>query len=161
MKTTMIALLATLTMTILPNQAWASPKVIAAKFHADYCGSCKAIAPAYKDAMSEHADSDVLFVVMDKTDEATSNQARLMAEALDIERIYAEQKKTGYVLLIDAKSKEVKGKLLKTHSAKQMAAAIDGVLAGKDMMMKGSAKETMKAKGSAKTGMGSKKGSGY
>ena len=35
------------------DQAWAkSPKVIAAKFHADWCNSCKMIDPAYKSAIN-------------------------------------------------------------------------------------------------------------
>lgn len=104
--------------------AHAEPKLIAAKFHADWCGSCKTIAPTHNELISKFSSEDVLFITFDKTDEATSNQSMLLAQALGIDEVYKSNEKTGFILLIDPQTKEVQGKLTKTQSVDEMSTAV-------------------------------------
>lgn len=113
---------------------WAAPKAIAVKLHADYCGSCKAMAPAYSEVQRQFADKDVLFVTFDFTDEGTKHQSKLLAHALGLEKVFADNQKSGKVLLLEPKSKAIRGKLTKAHSAQVMGSVIDGVLSGKVML---------------------------
>ncbi len=144
----------------LSTVAYASPKVIAASFHADWCGSCKALGPVFKQVKGKYVDSNVLFVKFDKTDDGTSKQSKLLADALGIEDSYKSHQKTGFILLIDADSKEIKGKLTKVHTADEMDTILRRVLAGESVMeeMKGSGSDKMKGSGNSKM-KGSQKGS--
>lgn len=111
------------------------PQVIAAKFHSDNCGSCKVIAPELSKVTQASGEKPVLFIKFDRTDEATTHNSEMLASSLGITDIYEATPKTGVVLLIDAESKEVRGKLNKTLSADEMSGVIDRVLAGETVMM--------------------------
>jgi thiol-disulfide isomerase/thioredoxin len=106
-----------------------APDVMAVKFHADWCGSCKTIAPMLSDLKNKRDGEPVLFVTLDLTNQTTTAQAALMASALGIDKVYDKHApKTGYVLLIDAKTKKVVDKLTKKQTMKQMNAAIGDAL---------------------------------
>ena len=160
-KAIMLSVMAVVALSV--TSVWAAPKVIAAKFHSDNCGSCKVMAPAVGEVKSQYGEGDVLFVTFDRTSETTSNQSKLLAHALGLGDIYDATAKTGKVLLIDADSKEVRGTLNKTHSSADMAMALDTVLGGQSFVDQ--AKDTMKKEmhkmdGSMKgSNHGSKKGS--
>lgn len=106
----------------------ATPKVIAAKFHADWCGSCQTMKPMLANVKEQLSGKDVLFVTFDKTDEAKSHNSQLLASSLGIEDIYNSNDKTGFVLLIDNESKEIVGKLTKTDSTGEMVEVISSAL---------------------------------
>jgi len=107
-----------------------APEVIALKFYADWCGACKAMAPAYDEAKKRQADTPVLFVTLDLTDDFHSRQAAFLASALGVGDIYADNAgKTGFALLIDADSKAALGKLTADQSADTMHEQIAGALA--------------------------------
>jgi len=128
--------------------AWAAPTVIAAKFHSDNCASCKAMAPALDEVMEKYTDNDELaFVIFDRTDDASSQAAVEQAAAMGLAEIYEATPKTGVVLLIDAETKEVRGKLTKTYSAVDMAMTIDAVLGGENVLVEMEA-QAMEMKGS-------------
>lgn len=132
-KTT--TLCCTLLLMTITTTAWAaSAKTIALKLHADYCGSCKAMAPAYTEIKRQFADKDVLFVTFDFSDEGTKHQSKLLADALGLSDVYANNQKSGKILLLDPDTLAVKGELTKQHSAVAMSSVIDGVLDGKNMM---------------------------
>lgn len=113
--------------TMKAEMAIEEPAFYAVKFYADWCGSCKILDPELKKAKGELGlnSSDVLFVVMDETDEATKNQSAMMAEALGLGSIYKENAgKTGYVALINAETNEVVGKMTKEMKAEDMVAFV-------------------------------------
>lgn len=103
------------------------PAVYGILFYADWCGSCKALDPkivkAREDAMLD--EKDILFVRLDLTDETTQHQSALMAAALGIEELYtANNGKTGFMLLLNAKTKKKIDVLTKTMESDEIAVKI-------------------------------------
>ncbi len=99
------------------------PTVYAVMMHADWCGTCKAMGPKIAQARVEgELDSkDVLFVKLDLTNKQTKHQAAMMAEILGFSELYESNAgKTGYMLLIDAKT----GKKITSITNKSDVAAI-------------------------------------
>ena len=98
------------------------------KFHADWCGSCKAIAPAIKELKASLEGKPTLFVKLDFTNDATKAQANMLSKALGIHDIVSKHNKTGFVLVIDSKTKKVHEKLTKKMNAKEMKDKIVALL---------------------------------
>ncbi len=105
------------------------PEVLAVLFYADWCGSCKILDPEVAKARSE-ADLDnqpVVFVRLDLTDETTRYQAGLLASSLGLEEVYTDYgSATGFMLLVDADSKDVLATLKKSMDADAIADQILG-----------------------------------
>lgn len=102
-----------------------SPKVVGVLFHADWCSSCKALAPKLAAVKPDFAGQPMLFTQVDFTDEKTRAQADLLAAWLELGPAYAEQgRKTGFMLLLDAKTRRVLGKLTKAQDEEGLRAAI-------------------------------------
>jgi len=102
------------------------PEVIALKFHADWCGYCKAMAPAYAELQKGVGDEPVLFVKLDQTDDFEKRQAQYLAHALGMEKVWSQHGgKTGFALLIDAETKEVLGRLTRSDDADAMRSAVE------------------------------------
>ncbi len=99
------------------------PTIIAVKFHADWCGACKAMGAVFTDLRNKLDDKPVLFVELDFTNATTRHQAMLMASALGINPALEENPGTGFILLLDGK-RQVTGKLTSPQTLKQMAAEI-------------------------------------
>lgn len=104
------------------------PKLMALKFHADWCGSCKAMGPVFSDLQNKLDGKPVLFYQLDLTNNTTRYQAYLMASALDVDNIVKENPGTGFILLIDANSKKVIQKFTKEDDLKTIATAIGNKL---------------------------------
>jgi thiol-disulfide isomerase/thioredoxin len=121
-------LLATTVLALAPAQEAPSaqgPEVIALKFHADWCGSCKAMGPIFTDLANKYDTQPVLFLTLDQTSEADRRQSRYLAAALGGEAIWREHGgKTGFVLLVDASTREVLAKLTKDDDIKAMGTAL-------------------------------------
>ena len=103
-----------LAITLVPALAYTKmdqaerPTVIAVKFHADWCGSCKVIAPAFVDLANKYDGEPVLFVTFDLTNRTTTAQAEYLAAALGLSKVWSKHApKTGYVLLIDTQTNKV------------------------------------------------------
>lgn len=101
------------------------PEIIAVKFHADWCGSCKAMGPVFEELQAKYDQQPVLFVVFDQTREFNRRQSQYLADALDLEDVWDEHGgKTGFVLLIDAETKKVIERLGYEQSLKEMGASL-------------------------------------
>ena len=121
----LVALCALAVPAVAEQPAPQSPELIAIKFHADWCGSCKAMTPTLADLKNKLDGEPVLFLTLDLTNQTTTTQAQLLASVLGISDVYKKNApKTGFVILLDAKTKKQVGKLTKKHSLKQMTAAI-------------------------------------
>lgn len=117
-------------MTLVPMQVNAesmTPKLYAVSFHADWCGSCKKIAPQLERArdQADLDNKDVLFVTLDLTDATTRHQSGLFASALGMGDFYKSNNgKTGFVLLVNAATGEHVGKITKEHDHKKISMLI-------------------------------------
>jgi len=100
-------------------------EIIAIKFHADWCGKCKAMGTVFEELQTSFDKEPVLYVVFDHTDEFDRRQSAYMAHALGLDEVWKEHGgTTGFVLLIDAESKEVVQRLSHEQDLKQMGAAL-------------------------------------
>ena len=106
-----------------------SPALYVVKVHADWCGSCKALAPVLEEVRETLAAESVLFLELDVTDEARTAQARLLAAALGIEDHLKANNKTGLVLLINPSDKALLETLTRKNSAEEMVGKIEGHIA--------------------------------
>lgn len=111
-----------------------SPALYVVKVHADWCGSCKALAPVLEEVRESLADDPVLFLELDVTDEARTAQARLLTAALGIEDHLKANNKTGLVLLINPGDNALLETLTRKNSADEMVGKIKGHLATTEEM---------------------------
>ena len=100
-------------------------KIIAIKFHADWCGYCKAMGPVFEELQAKFDMEPVLYVEFDQTRDFGRGQSAYLAGALGLEKVWKEHGgKTGFVLLIDARTMEVVERLNHEQNLKQMGAAL-------------------------------------
>ena len=100
-------------------------KIIAIKFHADWCGFCKAMGSTFEELQAKFDTLPVLYLVLDHTREYNRKQSAYLAYALDLADVWAEYGgKTGFILLISAKTKQVVTKLTHQQSLKEMGALL-------------------------------------
>ncbi len=99
-------------------------KLIALKFYADWCPTCKAMGPVFTDLSNKFDDSSVLFVTLDFTNSTTRKNANLMMQALRLSHLLNTYKGTGYIVLLDAKSH----KILETFTVKLTFDEICGLI---------------------------------
>lgn len=108
-----------------------SPQVIAAVFHADWCGKCKQMGPNAKKTMASYArDKDVKFVKFDLTNESTKAQSAKLAARNGITPVWNSNQKTGMVLLVDARTRKVVDTIVATDSQKDMKRKIEAARRG-------------------------------
>jgi len=101
------------------------PRLIAVKFHADWCGFCKAMGPVFSELQQKHEELPVLYVELDQTTKSRKRQAAFLAKVMGMDQVWKEHGgKTGFILLIDAKTKRVVEKLTKDQNLKQMGASL-------------------------------------
>lgn len=98
-----------------------TPAVIAVKFHADWCGSCKAMGPVFEELQAKYDVQPVLYITLDYTHNFDRHQSKYLATTLGLEKIWADNGgKTGFILLINGHTKEVMETLTRSHNLKQM-----------------------------------------
>ncbi|MCI0523852.1 MAG: thioredoxin domain-containing protein [Acidobacteria bacterium] len=107
------------------------PRLLAVLFYAGWCGSCKVLEPKLDQVKRDFQGQPVLFTRFDLTDDFTNDQSARYAATLGLENYYRENAgKTGYLLLIDAKSKKLLGKITKLNSPEEIRAMLKQALAG-------------------------------
>jgi len=101
------------------------PAVIAIKFHADWCGYCKAMGSVFEELQAKYDQQPVLFVTFDQTRSYKAQQSKYLAHAMDLQDVWNRHGgKTGFVLLIDAETNDVVERLDHQQSLKDMGAAL-------------------------------------
>ncbi len=132
MKNLLIVASLFLAMVFVPNKSYsqdiAQPELLVVKFHADWCGSCKALGPVLTDLTNKLDGKPVLFIQLDFTNNSVKHQSHLLASALGIKKIVKNNNGTGFLLVIDNKTKETKVKLTKNQTVKEMAKQINSLL---------------------------------
>ncbi|MEM8963475.1 MAG: thioredoxin family protein [Acidobacteriota bacterium] len=122
--------LVALALLILPTtlataaSAPAQPEIMAVKFHADWCGSCKKMGTVFEDLRNKYDGESVLFVTLDLTNATTRGQAEYLASALGFGDVYAANAGTGFILLLDGESKKQVAKLTADQNIKAMGAEL-------------------------------------
>lgn len=83
-------------------------KLFVIDIHHDMCGGCSITAPIFEEVAKDYVeDQDVCFFTFDLTTPETVKETRELAQELDIEKIYNEQKHTGEVLFVNPETKEI------------------------------------------------------
>lgn len=105
-----------------------NPRFLAVSFHADWCASCKALAPKIQTARTRaNLDlTDVLFVKLDLTNEKTSHQAALLARSLGIQDLFIQNDgKTGYIAVVEASSGTIISSITKNNNVDEMVVLLN------------------------------------
>ena len=125
-----IALIAAIGLTATTQAADpAEPELIGVMFYADSCGSCKILDPKIKKVQANYLSKPLLFATFDHSNDASKNQAALLAGSLDLGEVYkAQEKASGFMLVIDAETKKVVTKLTKDMTEEQIKEALDQAL---------------------------------
>jgi len=106
-----------------------SPKLMVVKFHADWCKSCRLMGPVFEDLQDKIDGSAVLFVKLDFTNNQTKHQAKMLGTGLGIGAVLKKnQRRTGFILIIDATTKKVLKKLTKDDDIYAMETQIKAFL---------------------------------
>ena len=85
-----------------------APKLVLAKFHADWCPHCRVLNPVFDHVQKEQAEGSVLFVRIDRTNKANARQAEFLTAELGLGQHWKKfGKRTGLVVLFDAETGRV------------------------------------------------------
>ena len=103
-------------------------KLLALTFHADYCGACKALKPNVVALQPKLDGEAVEWVKFDFTTAETKQKSRELASELGDSDIYQKNQATGFVLLVDAETKETVGRLTSSQSSDEMYKTVKGIL---------------------------------
>lgn len=95
-------------------------KLYALTFHADYCGACKKLKPEVMALQPKLEGKSVEWVKFDFTSNETKAKSKEKAAELGMADIYKDNQATGFVLLVDAESKETVAKLTSRQTSAEM-----------------------------------------
>ncbi|MEM9419195.1 MAG: thioredoxin family protein [Planctomycetota bacterium] len=103
----------------------AKAELVVVKFHADWCGSCKAMGDTFEDLTAKLDSAPVLFVNLDQTTTPGREQAGYLMNAMGGGEVWDEfGGKTGFILVINPDDMSVAAKLTKDMGFKDMVKAI-------------------------------------
>lgn len=106
------------------SQEKESPTLYAVMFSADDCGDTKLMAPKVKDLQKELAGKKVEFVKFDLSTNESKEKTQDLANKLGLSNVLASNEGTGFVVLVDAKTKEEKAILTAKQSLDEMVAIV-------------------------------------
>ncbi len=100
------------------------PDYLVVKFHADWCGNCKAMGSSFEDLQEKFKEDNIEFVKFDLTDKETAAKAEAKAKQIGISNILDENRMTGFILIIDNSTKKILYKLTKRDTVDMMESKI-------------------------------------
>lgn len=103
-----------------PSQPKFAARLIVVKRHADWCAASKVIGPMFNDLKNRFDGREVLFVDLDFTNNTSRYQSDLLATALGVDRSVKKHAGTGFILLVDAQTKQVVEKFTRRQSFEEM-----------------------------------------
>ena len=95
-------------------------KLVAAIFHADYCSACKKLKPEVMALQPKLEGKNIEWVRFDFTSNETKDASKKKAQELGLAKLYADNQATGFVLVVDADSKETIAKLTSRQTTDEM-----------------------------------------
>lgn len=107
------------------------PEIVAITMHADWCGTCQSLNPKVEEVKVDFEDKGVLFTRFDFTDEFTIKQTELMAGWIGVDDLFQERKEagaTGFIILVDANTHEVLGRITNEKDSDGIREAISALL---------------------------------
>jgi thiol-disulfide isomerase/thioredoxin len=133
MKNLLKTTLATITLIGITGFATAAepvePKVVGLMFFADTCASCKVLDPKIQAVKGEFVEQPILFATFDHSNAVTKAQAAMLAAALGVGDVYkAQQKASGFLILVDPKTKQPIAKLTRDMSEEHIKTEINKAL---------------------------------
>lgn len=97
------------------------PDVLALVFTAEWCAACKVLDPKLRAARTSLDEEAVRFVILDQTNADARREATASAREGGFADVYAAHEgKTGFVLLLDADSKEILDRITSSDSEAQI-----------------------------------------
>ena len=106
------------------GQETESPTLYAVMFHADDCSDSKSLAPKVKALQNELKGKQVEFVKFDLSTNESKEKTKDIANNLGLSNILASYQGTGFVVLVDAKTKKEKAILTAQQSLDEMLAIV-------------------------------------
>ena len=103
-------------------------KLYALTFHADYCGACKKLTTNVMELQTKTEGESVEWVKFDFTSKESKTKSKELATELGVVHLYKKNQATGFVLLVDADTKEKVGKLTSGQSSDEMYQTIKNIL---------------------------------
>ncbi|MGF1657097.1 MAG: hypothetical protein ACFCU3_08985 [Verrucomicrobiales bacterium] len=105
------------------------PQVIGLMLYSDTCASCQVLDPKIEAAKADFKDQALLFATLDHSNDGSKQQASLLAHALGLGELYkAQEKASGFMLLVNAESGEVLATLTRDMSDEDIKAAFTKAL---------------------------------
>jgi thiol-disulfide isomerase/thioredoxin len=120
------------------NAAPAAPAISAAeasdpsrpfvvKLHSQWCHLCLITTQAWSQIEKEYSGR-VNFLVLDFTDDQTTDASKAAAERVGLGRVFEESGSTGVVLVVDGRTKNVAASIAGSRDVAEYRAAIDAAL---------------------------------
>jgi len=97
------------------------------KLHAQWCAVCMITMSVWSQIEDEYAGR-VNFLVLDFTDEQTTDASGVAAERAGLRRIFDEAGSTGVVLVVDGRTKEITASIGGSRDIEEYRAAINAAL---------------------------------
>ena len=101
-----------------------SPTLYAVMFYADNCDVSKSMLPKVKGLQNELEGKKVDFIYFDFSTDVSKEKTQDLANKLGLSDVLAGNQGTGFVVLVDAKSKEEKAILTTEQSLDEMLAIV-------------------------------------
>jgi thiol:disulfide interchange protein len=110
--------------------AQSESKLIAVVTKADWCGTCKKNeARVGNDVIPAYKDSNITITANDLTNDNTKAESKKNLSALGVYELLENEKNTGQIIFIDAKTKKVISKISVAKSTEELKKAFDEALA--------------------------------